>query len=88
MSVISLGDNAFESCTGLRRAYLYLTSSEFKVVDPSDGWFAQTNQNLELHIPAIIARTPEMVASVYGPYWNCHSSGIGFYNLISYIADL
>jgi len=86
MSVISIGDNAFESCTGLRRANLYLTSSDFKVVDPSDGWFSQTNQNLDIHIPAII--TPEMTASVYGPYWNCHSSGIGFYNLIPYTNDL
>ena len=86
-SVIYVGDNAFESCVGLRYANLRFASSNFKVNDPSDGWFAQTNLYvLELHIPTIIS--PEMSFLVYGQYWNCHSYGGGQYNTIPFTNDL
>ena len=86
-SVIYVGHNAFESCVGLRYANLRFASSNFKVNDPSDGWFPQTNLYvLELHIPTIIS--PEMSFLVYGQYWNCHSYGGGQYNTIPFTNDL
>ena len=92
-TVRSIGNNAFESCIALRRVDIRATSSLYKVDLPIDGWFAQTSQGLELHIPAIFASADPLeevqkIKNAYGEYWNCHSTGVGFNNLIGYTTDL
>jgi hypothetical protein len=86
-SVKSISYRAFENCSGLRRVEIWMPSSEEKVANPQDGWFVLTSMDaIDLHIPRNI--TPQLAPSVYGPYWNCHSSGDGYYNLIPFTNDL
>lgn len=86
-NVTTIGNNAFERCTSLRNARLWLPNSANKIEAPENAWFIGTSRNsLTVHILSTISTMD--AKTLYGTYWDVHSTTESGYNYIQVTNDL